>query len=127
MKSLPKVRKFHSAVWSEPIIMEMGRKGERGILVPGAEQEIKAKVGKANSYIPEKMRRKDAVPATVFMVVSILLFYFVFSGSLSNIITFDSMPSGLFVTGFMALIALVYGFAVMYILRLLGLRPEKKE
>ena len=60
MKSLPKVREFHSPVWSEPIIMEMGRKGERGILVPKTEQEIKEKVGEASSYIPEKMRRKDA-------------------------------------------------------------------
>lgn len=74
-----------------------------------------------------KMRRKDAVSATVFMVISILLFYFVFSGGLSNIITFDSILSGLFFTGFIALVALVYGFAVMHILRLLGLKPEKKK
>lgn len=73
------------------------------------------------------MKLKDAVPATAFMVVSILLFYFVFSGGLSNIITFDSILSGLFFTGFIALVAFVYGFAIMYILRLLGLKPEKKE
>ncbi|UCD81916.1 MAG: aminotransferase class V-fold PLP-dependent enzyme, partial [Desulfobacterales bacterium] len=58
MKSLPKVRTFQSPVWSEPIIMEMGRKGERGILVPEAETEIKAKVGEAISCLPESMRRK---------------------------------------------------------------------
>ena len=60
MKSLPKVRRFQSPVWSEPIIMEMGRKGERGILVPETEKEIKAKVGEAGSYVPEKMKRKEA-------------------------------------------------------------------
>jgi len=60
MKNLPKVRAFHSPVWSEPIIMEMGRKGERGVLVPAAEKEIKAKVGEAKSCLPEKMRRKVA-------------------------------------------------------------------
>ena len=58
MKSLPKLRRFHSPVWSEPVIMEMGCKGERGVLVPEAEEEIKAAVGDAASFIPEKMRRK---------------------------------------------------------------------
>jgi len=60
MKNLPEVREFHSPVWSEPIIMEIGRKGERGILVPQAEEEIKESVGKVESYIPEKMKRKKA-------------------------------------------------------------------
>jgi len=60
MKSLPKVRKFQSPVWSEPVIMEMGRKGERGILIPEPEDEIKARVGQTQSLIPEKMRRKKA-------------------------------------------------------------------
>ena len=60
MKSLPKVRKYQSPVWSEPIIMEMGRKGERGILVPEVEDDIKAKVGEPQSLVPEKMRRKNA-------------------------------------------------------------------
>jgi len=59
MKNLPKVRRFHSPVWSEPIIMEMGRKGEKGILVPEAEEGIKKVVGEAESYIPENMRRKE--------------------------------------------------------------------
>ena len=59
MKSLPRVRKFHSPVWSEPIIMEIGRRGERCILVPEAEEGIRKAVGEAESYIPENMRRKD--------------------------------------------------------------------
>ena len=60
MKSLPKVRKFRSPVWSEPVIMEMGRKGERGILIPEAEDAVKTHVGQTQSLIPEKMRRKKA-------------------------------------------------------------------
>ncbi len=59
MKDLPKVREFHSPVWNEPIIMEIGRKGERGILIPETEEEIKANVGEADSHIPEKMKRKE--------------------------------------------------------------------
>ena len=60
MKDLTKVREYHSPVWSEPIIMEMGRKGERGILIPETEEEIKAKVGDAKSLIPEEVRRREA-------------------------------------------------------------------
>lgn len=29
-----KLRRFHSAAWDEPLIMEMGTKGERGIIPP---------------------------------------------------------------------------------------------
>ncbi|MBW2130891.1 MAG: hypothetical protein JRH13_16210, partial [Deltaproteobacteria bacterium] len=49
MKTTPKIRAFHSPVWSEPIIMEMGRKGERGILPPRTEEEIRSVVGEARS------------------------------------------------------------------------------
>ena len=51
MKSLPKVRAFQSPVWSEPIIMEMGRKGERGILVPEAETEIRITTNRADDHL----------------------------------------------------------------------------
>ena len=60
MKNLPNVRKYHSQVWSEPVIMELGRKGERGILIPETEEEIKTKVGDAKSLIPEEVRRREA-------------------------------------------------------------------
>jgi len=59
MKEEVKLRKYHAPVWSEPVIMEMGRKGERGILIPEAEEEIKAAVGDAESYIPVEMRRRQ--------------------------------------------------------------------
>jgi len=59
MKKQVKLRKYHAPVWSEPIIMEMGHKGERGILMPEAEEELKAVVGDAEGYIPREMRRGE--------------------------------------------------------------------
>ena len=59
MKTNIKLRKYHSAVWSEPIIMEMGRQGERGVLIPEAEEEIQAVVSDAEYYIPPKMQRQE--------------------------------------------------------------------
>ena len=59
MKDEVKLRKYHAPVWSEPVIMEMGHKGERGIIVPEAEEEVQATVGSAESYIPAEMKRKE--------------------------------------------------------------------
>jgi len=59
MKEEVRLRKYHAPVWSEPIIMEMGRKDERGILIPEVEEEIQAVVGDAEDYIPVEMRRKE--------------------------------------------------------------------
>lgn len=54
-----KVRKFHQAKWDEPIIFELSKEGERGVLIPKAEKEIVEKVGDGVSSIPECMRRKE--------------------------------------------------------------------
>jgi len=59
MKKIIKLRKYHAPVWNEPIIMEMSHEGERGILIPESEKEIKEKIGNANSYVPVKIRRKE--------------------------------------------------------------------
>jgi len=59
MKSEPRLRRYHAPVWSEQLIMEMGHQGERGILMPETEAEIKEAVGDAESYIPVQMRRKE--------------------------------------------------------------------
>ena len=59
MKKKLKLRRYHAPVYSEPIIMEMGHKGERGILIPSAEDEIEKVVGSADSYVPREMRRKE--------------------------------------------------------------------
>ncbi len=53
-----KVRRFHQAMWNESIIFELSRKGERGILVPKAEEEVEKITGKTEDLIPSAMRRK---------------------------------------------------------------------
>ncbi len=54
-----KIRDFHEAKWDEPIIFELSRKGERGILVPEVEKEIEEAVGDGISVLPEHMIRKE--------------------------------------------------------------------
>ncbi len=54
----PKLRRFHQARWDEPIIFELHTEGERGIIPPEVEEEIKMEVGHVLTSIPEKMRRK---------------------------------------------------------------------
>ncbi len=54
-----KLRKFHQAKWDEPIIFELTRPGERGILMPKAEDEIADEVGDGFSALPAHMIRKD--------------------------------------------------------------------
>jgi len=52
------LRKFHQARWDEEIICEMSVPGERGILVPKAEEEVRAEVGDGLSVIPGNLKRK---------------------------------------------------------------------
>lgn len=59
IKKDAKVRDFHQAKWDEPIIFELSRQGERGLLVPKAEEEIFNSVGDGVSKIPESMLRKE--------------------------------------------------------------------
>ena len=51
---------YRAPRWDEPFIMEQGTPGERGVLVPLAEDGVKAAVGEAADYIPEGMRRATA-------------------------------------------------------------------
>lgn len=53
-------RDFHEARWDEPIIMELGSPGERGVLVPKADPRAAEAVGKAEDLLPEGLRRKKA-------------------------------------------------------------------
>jgi len=53
------MKRYHQAVWDDPIIFEMGQKGARGQTVPEVEEEIKVAVGDILSQIPSKMRRKQ--------------------------------------------------------------------
>jgi len=55
----PNLRRFHQARWDEPVIFELGRPGQRGILVPQAEAEIKSQVSDPLAGIPESLRREN--------------------------------------------------------------------
>ena len=53
------LRRFHQARWDEPVIFEMSQPGQRGILVPPVEPEIRAAVGDPLAGLPDTMRRKQ--------------------------------------------------------------------
>jgi glycine dehydrogenase subunit 2 len=52
------LREFHQARWNEEMIFELSVPGERGILVPKAEEDIQREVGDGISSIPEELKRK---------------------------------------------------------------------
>ncbi len=54
----PKIRRFHQAKWDEEVIFELSQEGERGILVPEAEEDLKSEVEDVLSSIPQGVRRK---------------------------------------------------------------------
>ncbi|HZK01431.1 MAG TPA: hypothetical protein VFC96_01050, partial [Anaerovoracaceae bacterium] len=56
-----KLRKYHSAAWDEPLIMEMGAKGERGIIPPKASKDIEDMLGDAIDLLPDEMKRKTDI------------------------------------------------------------------
>lgn len=58
-KGRPRLRRFHQARWDEPIIFELSREGQRGILVPDVEREIRDQVGETMGSLPKYMRRKQ--------------------------------------------------------------------
>ena len=39
---MSKLRRYHAAVWDEPLVMEMGAPGRRGVVLAGAEQACRA-------------------------------------------------------------------------------------
>ncbi len=55
-----KVRNFHQAKWDEPIIFELSQKGERGVLIPEADDVMKEVAGDGLSSLPSHLRRKTA-------------------------------------------------------------------
>jgi glycine dehydrogenase subunit 2 len=52
-----KLRRYHAAVWDEPIVMEMGVPGRRGIHFPGSDGQLEPAVGQAANLVPAAMRR----------------------------------------------------------------------
>jgi glycine dehydrogenase subunit 2 len=55
----PRLRRFHQARWDEPVILELGCEGQRGILVPEVEEGIREQAGDVMASLPEYMRRKE--------------------------------------------------------------------
>ena len=53
------LRRFHQARWDEPIVFELSREGQRGILVPEVEEEMRNEVGDVVAALPEAVRRKQ--------------------------------------------------------------------
>ena len=54
-----RIRNFHQAKWDEPVIFELSTKGERGLLIPEVEDEVRSQVGEGVSVLPENMRRNE--------------------------------------------------------------------
>ena len=55
------LRRYHAAVWDEPLVMELGRPGSRGVEIPPVEPELEAEVGDADALVAPSMRR-DVAP-----------------------------------------------------------------
>lgn len=53
-----KIRDFHEAKWQEPIILELSEEGQRGIVFPDVEEELKDLFGEVDNLIPSNMKRK---------------------------------------------------------------------
>lgn len=53
------LRRYHAAVWDEPIVMEMGVAGRRGCHFPLADDKLQAAVGAASDLVPQSMRRRS--------------------------------------------------------------------
>ncbi len=51
-RTKPPARRYHAAVWSEPLITELGRPGRRGVVPPAVEPGIAEMVGSAESLVP---------------------------------------------------------------------------
>ena len=54
----PNLRRFHQARWDEPIIFELSRPGQRGLLVPEVEEGIRHQVGDVLAGLPPSIRRQ---------------------------------------------------------------------
>ena len=59
MDGKPNLRRFHQARWDEPVILELSCPGQRGILVPEVEADIRRQVGDITTILPDAMRRRE--------------------------------------------------------------------
>jgi glycine dehydrogenase subunit 2 len=54
-----KLRRYHAAVWDEPLVQELARPGARGVEMPPLEEELRRTVGDPAALVPESMRRSS--------------------------------------------------------------------
>ena len=54
------LRKYHAAVWDEPLVMELGAPGRRGVLFPDDDSDFDS-VGDAADLVPGGVRRSSPV------------------------------------------------------------------
>jgi len=53
----PRLRRYHAAVWDEPLVQELARPGARGTEIPPLERGLRDAVGDADELVPGPMRR----------------------------------------------------------------------
>jgi glycine dehydrogenase subunit 2 len=51
------VRRYHAARWDEPLVMELGRPGRRGVVFDDVGPEVREAVGDPAELVPEGLRR----------------------------------------------------------------------
>ena len=52
-----RLRRYHSAVWDEPLLMEMGVPGRRGCHFPEPGEAVRDAIGEAADLVPSSLRR----------------------------------------------------------------------
>ena len=69
-------RDFHEARWDEPIIMKLGNPGERGILVPKADEKVTKATGTVETLLPKNLIRKKAPKLPEMSQMQVLRHYY---------------------------------------------------
>jgi glycine dehydrogenase subunit 2 len=52
------LKEYHQARWNEPVVMELGAPGRRGLVFPEPEESVTEAVGPAADLVPANMRRR---------------------------------------------------------------------
>jgi glycine dehydrogenase subunit 2 len=55
------IRKYHAAVWDEPLVMQLGAKGRQGVDFPESGSLVTNKIGMATDLIPISLKRKSVL------------------------------------------------------------------
>lgn len=56
---MSRVRNFHAARWDEPVILQMGAPGRRGVVFPEIEPGVASRVG--SDLVPGELRRRSQI------------------------------------------------------------------